>query len=163
MSINFLKLTSVGLLACSVLTACVSNDPYYNSGQKQVLGTLAGAVGGAALGSAFGQGSGKVAAIAGGALLGGFLGNQIGANLDREDVSRANYAGSQALSSGRSTNWSNPSTGSYGYVEPGQGYRTGNGMICKPYTQTIYIQGRPAVSKGTACQNADGSWSVVGG
>ena len=149
------KLVIVGL-AASMLAGCATGP-----NQNQTLGTLAGAVGGAALGSAFGQGSGKVAAIAAGALVGGFLGNQIGASLDA-DSQRYNYAASvSALDSGYQQQWQNPQTGVYGTVTPGP-VAVVNNRTCRPYTNTVYIDGQPQVARGTACRNPDGSWQVVG-
>ncbi len=150
------KLVIVGL-AASMLAGCATGG----GNQNATLGTLAGAVGGAALGSAFGQGSGKVAAIAAGALVGGFLGNQIGAALDA-DSQRYNYAASvNALDSGAPQQWQNPQTGVYGTVNPGPANYVNNRM-CRPYTNTVYIDGQPQVARGTACRNPDGSWQVVG-
>ncbi|WP_026782499.1 RT0821/Lpp0805 family surface protein [Pleomorphomonas koreensis] len=150
------KLVIVGLTA-TMLAGCATGG----GNQNATLGTLAGAVGGAALGSAFGQGSGKVAAIAAGALVGGFLGNQIGASLDA-DSQRYNYAASvNALDSGAPQQWQNPQTGAYGTVNPGPANYVNNRM-CRPYTNTVYIDGQPQVARGTACRNPDGSWQVVG-
>lgn len=149
------NLVVVGLTA-SLLAGCASTN-----GQNQTLGTLAGAVGGAALGSAFGQGSGKVAAIAAGALVGGFLGNQIGARLDQQSQ-QYNYAASvQALDSGAPQQWQNPQNGVYGTVNPGPANYVNN-RVCRPYTNTIFIDGQQQVARGTACRNPDGSWQVVG-
>ena len=150
------KLVIVGLTA-TMLAGCATGG----GNQNATLGTLAGAVGGAALGSAFGQGSGKVAAIAAGVLVGGFLGNQIGASLDA-DSQRYNYAASvSALDSGYQQQWQNPQTGVYGTVNPGPANYVNNRM-CRPYTNTVYIDGQPQVARGTACRNPDGSWQVVG-
>ena len=150
------KLVIVGL-AASLLTGCATGG----GNQNATLGTLAGAVGGAALGSAFGSGSGKVAAIAAGALVGGFLGNQIGASLDAESQ-RQNYTASvQALDTGAPQQWQNPQTGAYGTVNPGPVAYVNN-RTCRPYTNTVYIDGQPQVARGTACRNPDGSWQVVG-
>ena len=102
-----------------------------------------------------------MAAIAAGALVGGFLGNQIGASLDA-DSQRYNYAASvNALDSGAPQQWQNPQTGAYGTVNPGPANYVNNRM-CRPYTNTVYIDGQPQVARGTACRNADGSWQVVG-
>ncbi|WP_026789399.1 RT0821/Lpp0805 family surface protein [Pleomorphomonas oryzae] len=149
------KLVIVGLTA-SLLAGCATGP-----NQNQTLGTLAGAVGGAALGSAFGSGSGKVAAIAAGALVGGFLGNQIGASLDAESQQYNYNASVQALDTGAPQQWRNPQNGVYGTVAPGPVAYVNN-RTCRPYTNTVYIDGQPQVARGTACQNPDGSWQVVG-
>lgn len=149
------KLVIVGLTA-SLLAGCATGP-----NQNQTLGTLAGAVGGAALGSAFGSGSGKVAAIAAGALVGGFLGNQIGASLDAQSQQYNYNASVQALDTGATQQWRNPQNGVYGTVAPGPVAYVNN-RTCRPYTNTVYIDGQPQVARGTACQNPDGSWQVVG-
>lgn len=152
-----LKKIAVVCLAGTMMAGCQSDG---TTGQKQTLGTLAGAVGGAAIGSAFGKGSGKVAAIAAGALIGGFLGNQIGAQLDEQD--RQYYAAAQyaALDSGYPQRWSNPQSGRYGDVQPAAPYYV-NQQYCRDYTNTIYIDGRPQVARGTACRAPDGTWRPV--
>lgn len=149
------KFVIIGL-AASMLAGCATGG----GNQNATLGTLAGAVGGAALGSAFGAGSGKVAAIAAGALVGGFLGNQIGASLD-EQSQRQNYTASvQALDTGAPQQWRNPQNGVYGTVAPGPVIYS-NDRYCRPYTNTVYIDGQPQVARGTACRNPDGSWQVI--
>ena len=56
--------------------------------------------------------------------------------------------------------WRNPDSGRYGSVVPGSAYEA-NGMNCRPYTHTIYIDGRPQTTRGTACRNPDGTWQPV--
>ncbi|BBE72036.1 RT0821/Lpp0805 family surface protein [Oharaeibacter diazotrophicus] len=153
---SFKKIAVAGMVA-TMLAGCAS-DP--TVGQKATLGTLAGAVGGAAIGSAFGQGSGKVAAIAAGALIGGFLGNQIGAQMDEQDRQYYYYAQSQAFESGYAQNWSNPQSGRYGEIRPGAPFEV-NRQVCRQYTSTVYIDGRPQTARGTACRNPDGTWRPV--
>lgn len=152
------KFIAVALVGTS-LAGCAS-DPYAPQNNGATLGTLAGAVGGAALGSAFGQGSGKVAAIAAGALIGGFLGNQIGARLSQQDQQYYYQSQYQALETGRPQTWQSP-TGVYGQVQTGPSYVVNNSQ-CREYTNTIYIDGRPEVARGTACRNPDGTWRPVG-
>ena len=145
-------------LVGTTLAGCAS-DPY--AGQGATLGTLAGAVGGAAIGSAFGSGSGRVAAIAAGALIGGFLGNQIGARMDEQDRQYYYAAQYQSLETGAPQRWSNPQSGIYGDVVTGSPYVVNNSQ-CREYTNTVYIDGRPEVARGTACRNPDGTWRPVG-
>ena len=56
--------------------------------------------------------------------------------------------------------WRNPDSGRYGSVVPGQAYAS-NGMNCRQFTHTIYIDGRPQTARGTACRNPDGTWQPV--
>ena len=143
------------------LAGC-ANDPY--SGPKQDAGTVFGALTGALIGSSFGGGtSGHIAGAVAGAAVGGVLGNAIGASLDARDRQRAYAAQMQALetgSSGAPVSWRNPDSGRYGTVVPGPAY-VQNGMNCRQYTHTIYIDGRPQTARGTACRNSDGGWNPV--
>jgi surface antigen len=56
--------------------------------------------------------------------------------------------------------WRNPDSGRYGSVVPGPAYQS-NGMNCRQFTHTIYIDGRPQTARGTACRNPDGTWQPV--
>ena len=148
----------VGLL----LSACAGN-PQTGSGPHENTGTLVGAVSGAVVGSQFGRGSGRVASTVAGAAIGGLIGNRIGAALDDEDRTRAYEAQIQALESGASgapVGWRNDDTGRRGTVVPGPAYQR-NAMTCRQYTHTVYIDGKPQLTRGTACRNPDGTWVAV--
>ena len=98
-----------------------------------------------------------------GAAFGGLLGNRIGAALDDEDKRRAYAAQVQALEAGPSgapVAWRNPDSGRYGNVVPGPAYQA-NGESCRPFTDTVYIDGTPQIERGTACRNPDGTWMAV--
>jgi surface antigen len=152
---KFLALALVGtsIAACSA-----------DSGPKEAGGTAAGAVAGGLIGNAIGGSAGnRVAGTLIGATLGGFLGNRIGAALDDEDKQRAYAAQMRALETGPSgapVAWRNPDSGRYGNVVPGPAYQA-NGATCRQYTHTIYIEGTPQTMRGTACRNADGTWTTV--
>jgi len=84
--------------------------------------------------------------------------------MDDDDKRRAYAAQMQALEAGKSgvaVAWKNPDSGRYGSVVPGPAYQP-NGLQCRPYTHTIYIDGRPQVARGNACRNPDGTWTAVG-
>ena len=69
----------------------------------------------------------------------------------------------QALESGPSgapVAWRNPDSGRYGSIVPGPAYAS-NGMNCRQFTHTIYIDGKPQTARGTACRNPDGTWQPV--
>jgi surface antigen len=157
------RLSAVALLA--VLAAGCSGTPETGQGPKENTGTLVGALAGGLIGSQFGGGTAEhVAAGLAGAAIGGLIGNRIGASMDDEDKRRAYAAQVQALESGRSgaaVAWRNPDSGRYGSIVPGPAYQS-NGAQCRPYTHTIYIEGKPQVARGNACRNPDGSWTAVG-
>jgi surface antigen len=154
---KIIAITVAGL----ALGACAGN-PEMGTGPKENTGTLVGAVGGALIGSQIGGGPGeRVAAAVAGAAIGGLIGNRIGASMDDEDKKRAYAAQVQALESGPSgapVAWRNPDSGRYGSVVPGPAYQA-NGVSCRQYTHTIYIEGKPQTARGTACRNPDGTWT----
>src|SRR3954454_10694420 len=143
----------------AALAACSSD-----SGPKEIGGTLVGAGAGAAIGNAVGGSAGNRAlGTITGAALGGMLGNRIGAAMDDEDKRRAYAAQVQALESGPSgapVAWRNPDSGRYGSIVPGPASEQ-NGMSCRQYTHTIYIDGNPQTARGAACRNPDGTWQPV--
>jgi surface antigen len=149
----------VGLL----LSACAGN-PQTGTGPHENTGTVVGAVGGAIVGSQFGRGSGRVASTVAGAAIGGLIGNRIGAALDDEDRTRAYEAQITALESGTSgtpVGWRNEDSGRHGTVVPGP-YYPRNAMTCRQYTHTVFVEeGKPQVTRGTACRNPDGTWVAV--
>lgn len=141
-----------------------AGDRYAESGPKEGAGTVLGALGGALIGSSIGGGSGERAAGAvAGAAIGGLLGNRIGAGMDDEDRRYAYEAEMAALEQGQvgaPVGWRNPGSGRYGNIVPGPTYSQ-RGSRCRSYTHTVYINGQPQVSRGTACRERDGSWTAV--
>jgi surface antigen len=154
----------VGVLGLAALLAACAGDPETGRGPKENTGTLMGALGGAAIGSAFGGGtSGHIAGALIGAGAGALIGNRIGAAMDDEDKKRAYEAEMNALErgpSGAPVAWRNPDSGRYGSVVPGPAYDQ-SGRKCRAYTETIYIDGKPQTARGTACRNADGTWTPL--
>ena len=146
-----------------MVAACAAT-PETGQGAKENTGTLVGALAGGLIGSQFGGGTGeRIAAGLAGAAIGGLIGNRIGASMDDEDRRLAYEAQIQALERGRSGTavaWRNPDSGRYGSIVPGPAYQS-NGMQCRPYTHTIYIDGHPEVARGNACRNPDGTWTAV--
>jgi surface antigen len=146
-------------LAAAAIAGCSAD-----SGPKEVGGTVAGVAAGGLLGNAIGGATGnRVAGTMIGAAFGGLLGNRIGAALDDEDKRRAYAAQVQALETGPSgapVPWRNPDSGRYGNVVPGPVYQA-NGANCRPFTDTIYIDGAPQIERGTACRNPDGTWTAI--
>ena len=105
----------------------------------------------------------RAAGTIAGAAIGGLIGNRIGAAMDDEDKRRAYAAQMQALESGP------PARRWHGAIRiPAAMARwcrgrpiSRNGMSCRQYTHTIYIDGRPQTTRGTACRNPDGTWQAV--
>jgi surface antigen len=159
----FVRLSAAAVIA-TLVSACAAT-PETGQGAKENTGTFVGAIAGGLIGSQFGGGTGeRLAAGLAGAAIGGLIGNRIGASMDDEDKQRAYSAQVEALErgpSGRAVPWKNPDSGRYGSVVPGAAYQA-NGLTCRPYTHTIYIDGRPQVARGTACRNPDGTWTAMG-
>jgi surface antigen len=151
----------LGATAAVWLAACAAT-PETGQGAKENTGTLVGAVAGGLIGSQFGGGTGeRIAAGVAGAAIGGLIGNRIGAGMDEQDRRLAYAAQTQALESGRSgaaVPWRNPDSGRYGTIVPGPAYQA-NGLQCRTYTHTVYIDGTPQALRGRACRNPDGTWS----
>jgi surface antigen len=139
----------------TAIAAC-SSDP----NPKPVATTLVGPGPGPAMSSAAGAAGGSRVAPA---AIGGMIGSRIGAALDDEDKRRAYAAQVQALDGGPSgapVAWRNPDSGRYGSVVPGTRYQT-NGLECRQFTHTIYIDGKPQTARGAACRNPDGTWQAA--
>ncbi len=84
--------------------------------------------------------------------------------LDERDRQRAHAAEMRALKSGEPgapVGWRSPDSGRYGTVVPGPAYQS-KGMTCREFSHTIYIDGQPQTTRGTACRGPDGGWTPVG-
>lgn len=107
--------------------------------------------------------SGKVAAAIIAAMNGGLVGGKIGAGLSERDRALALEAEYRALEytpSGRPVTWKGAQSGAYGEVTAAQPYRVGS-QDCRQYTHAVYVGGQPRTGRGTACRNADGSWTPL--
>jgi surface antigen len=133
-------------------------------GTKQTVGALGGAAAGGYLGSQFGGGTGNLLMTGAGTLLGAFVGSELGKSLARADQAAASRAAVQAYSApiGQTISWSNPETGNSGAITPVREGRTQSGAYCREFQQTILVGGRSEQAVGQACQQADGSWQIVG-
>jgi surface antigen len=142
------------------LTAC-QTQPGGGWSTGETLGTLGGAAGGAFLGSRFGGGAGKLATTAIGTLVGAFAGHELGRRMSGTDSSQASTTERQAVANNQSMAWTNPDTGNRGSIEPTRSYRNTTGQLCRDYTHTIFVGTQAETARGTACQQADGSWQLV--
>lgn len=146
------------LVMAGLVVGC-SNDSRWN---RQTAGGTIGAITGGWFGSQFGSGEGTVAMAAAGAVLGALAGSHLA--LSAEDQRSMNYAASQAQTApiGETITWNNPQTGAHGsYTAVRDGY-TQSGLYCREFTQNITVGGETQVGYGTACQQPDGAWKIVG-
>lgn len=125
--------------------------------------------------SGLGGGAGLVPAVAGGdgasngkvavriidAMQGGLIGGPIGNGLsagDRRKALEAEYRALEYGQGGQSISWKG--SGRSGEVVAAQPYRVGS-QDCRQYSQTVFATGTPVTARGTACRNADGSWTPL--
>jgi surface antigen len=139
---------SLGLASCE--SGGISNED---------VGFLLGAAAGGLLGSQFGSGTGQLAATALGAVLGGVAGRAVAKRLTRQDYAYMDSAAYNAVNTGQTQNWSNPTTGASGTATPGQTF-TQNGQTCRSFTQSVTAQGETGTGNAVACQQPDGSWRL---
>ncbi|WP_240002274.1 RT0821/Lpp0805 family surface protein [Oleisolibacter albus] len=149
---------AAAIAATLVLGACAQGQGPSN----ETIGTLGGAAGGALLGSQFGGGSGKFATTALGAVLGGLAGRAVASSMSDADQERASRAEEAAVSRNETIRWNNPDSGNSGNVEPVRTYTDADGNLCRAYTHTVYIEGKPEQASGTACRQSDGRWHLIG-
>jgi len=156
------KLVLVPMMAAAVaLSGC---ETLQQSGTKERVGAATGAVVGGLLGSKVGGGSGQLWATGAGVVIGGLLGSEVGRSLDKADMNYLNAANQRAHSApiGETVSWSNPDSGNSGSVTPTRdGYSSAN-RYCREYQQEIIVGGQRESAVGQACQNADGTWDIVG-
>lgn len=103
---------------------------------------------------------------------GAFLEGSVGQKLAQADRDKALAAEQDALAAGQRRAWRG-AAGTYGYVEPApvapgstaaaEGTPPAVGAdVCRAFTSTIYIGGRPQVGHGRGCLSPDGSYRIVG-
>lgn len=148
-------LTAVLLMA----TACANNGPGLT---KQDYGAVGGAIAGGVLGAQFGKGTGQLVATGVGTMLGLMVGSEIGKSLDKADQVYADRAYQRAETApiGETISWNNPQSGNSGTVTPTRDGISSTGLYCREFQQTVVIDGRSEIMKGTACRNADGTWQM---
>jgi surface antigen len=152
-----------GLIAIvGLLSACAQdgNNSVFN---KQNAGTLLGGAAGAWAGSNIGGGSGRIIATAVGGVLGALVGSSIGQSLDEKDrmiIGNTTHSTLETIPPQQPAQWRNPQSGHYGEVVAGPVYQD-DGYNCRPFTQTIFIDGRTETARGNACKQPDGTWRIV--
>ena len=89
----------------------------------------------------------------------GVSGGATGSRLSEADRQIAGQAQISAIESGQRKSWRGKQ-GAYGLVEPGLEGQRSEG-VCRDYSHTIYIDGRPQAGKGLACKGQNGAWRIV--
>jgi surface antigen len=94
---------------------------------------------------------------------GGLIGGSVGAGLSEDEKARALEAEYRALEysqAGQPVAWKGDSSSIYGQAAAAQAYRVGS-QDCRQFMQTVYRNGQSRTARGTACRNADGSWTPL--
>jgi surface antigen len=103
----------------------------------------------------------QVAAAIVDAMRGGLIGGDVGKELgerDRRLALEAEYRALEHMPSGQPVAWSG--SGARGEVVAAAPYRVGS-QDCRQYTHTVQAGGQARTARGTACRNADGSWTPL--
>ncbi|TPM37466.1 hypothetical protein [Mesorhizobium sp. B2-3-4] len=95
----------------------------------------------------------------GGGLIGGSIGNGL-SDTEKRNALEAEYKALEYNTSGQKVGWKGDQASRYGEVVPAQPYRVGS-QDCRQYTQTVFNGGASVTAHGTACRNADGSWTPL--
>ena len=93
---------------------------------------------------------------------GGLANGPAAEGFGRSELRRALAAEYTALEygqSGKPVRWEGAS-GRSGEVVPAQPYRVGS-QDCRQYTHNLTVGGQTRSARGTACRNADGSWTTL--
>jgi surface antigen/uncharacterized protein YxeA len=143
-----------------------NDDAYYQQCRTSAdpAGIIAGALIGGLLGNSVSRGSGRGGATAAGVIIGGALGAGLTSHLNCQDRSYAYKTYYDGFNSGRAHSdwqWDNPNSGDYGDFRVGDYYNDRAGFRCASFDQQIYVNGRPEVGNGHACQQPDGTWAIV--
>ena len=106
---------------------------------------------------------GKVATGIVSAMNGGLVGGSVGSGLSDAEKRKgleAEYKALEYTASGQKVTWKSDSSTHYGEVIAAPPYRVGS-QDCRQYTHTIYTGTSGVTARGTACRNADGSWTPL--
>jgi surface antigen len=98
-----------------------------------------------------------------GAVIGGISSAGIGRQMSTRERAIAADAEYRALEYGRSgapVAWTYPAMNDRGSIVPGRPYKKGD-QYCRTYAHTINRGGSPAILKGVACREDNGTWRGV--
>ena len=143
------------LVASALALPACENPP-----TKEQKGAVAGAVVGGVVGSTIGGGTGRTVAIVAGTVAGALIGGNIGRKMDEADRMKAAQA-LETTPTGQHSTWRNPDNGNQYTVTPTRTYEAASGP-CREYTIDASVDGKPDKVNGTACRQADGSWTSTG-
>lgn len=79
---------------------------------------------------------------------------------DRQQALEAEYKALEYTDAGKAVTWTSTKEGTSGSVTPGQPYQVGS-QNCRQYSHSFFINGVPQTVHGSACRNANGTWSPL--
>ncbi len=79
---------------------------------------------------------------------------------DRNQALEAEYKALEYTDAGKTVTWTSAKNGASGSVTPGQPYQVGS-QNCRQYSHSFTINGVPQTVHGSACRNANGTWSPL--
>uniref|UniRef100_A0A7C4AH30 Surface antigen domain-containing protein n=1 Tax=Fundidesulfovibrio putealis TaxID=270496 RepID=A0A7C4AH30_9BACT len=147
----------LAVFCIQLFAACADDGTIRKRDVGMVAGGAAGGVAGGAIGG--NDPAGRVMGTIAGVIIGAAVGGYLGSLWDDYDRKQAAYA-LETSRDNRPTQWRNPNTGSSNTFEPTRTYYD-HDTPCREYTQTIYIDGKKQVGRGTACRQADGTWRIT--
>jgi surface antigen len=147
-------------------TYTYNDDNFYQECRQTVdpAGVIAGALIGGLLGNAISRGGARAGGTIAGIVVGGVAGAALTRNLNCEDRSYAYKTYYDGFNAGRPNTayqWRNPNNGHSGSFRVADYYNDPDGFRCANYTQQIFINGQPQAASGRACQQPDGTWTIV--
>lgn len=92
-------------------------------------------------------------------LYGAIIGDQT-TRADRIRALEAEYRALEHTPAGQTVSWRSQRSELSGEVVAAQPYRVGS-QDCRTYTHSVKASGDARTAKGTACRNADGSWTPL--
>ncbi len=132
--------------------------------QPDPAGVLAGAFLGAVIGNAAGGRHDRGGATAAGVIAGGTLGAALTSKMDCSDRSYAYQTYSLGFNGGRADahyRWTNPQNQHRGEMHVLDYYRDEDNFRCAVFVQTVYRGNRSEEVRGRACQQPNGTWTII--
>ncbi|MGE0501442.1 MAG: hypothetical protein AB7I79_07210 [Rhizobiaceae bacterium] len=95
----------------------------------------------------------------GGGLVAGAIGQGF-TESERRKALEAEYRALEYTPAGQKITWKSDDSGRSGEVVAAQAYRVGS-QDCRQYQHTVFGGSQSRSARGTACRNADGSWTPL--
>ena len=142
-----------------------ADDPAYQEcrNQPDPGGVLAGAVLGGILGNLAGGRNAGGATVAG-VVAGGAIGAALTSKMDCNDRSYAYKTYGDGFNAGRANavyTWRNPQNNDSGEMRVLDYYRDEDNFRCAVFTHDVIIHGRHEEARGRACQQPNGTWTII--